>query len=192
MRRGEATRERVTRTALELFVKKGVKETTIRDIADAAEVAEGTLYRHYESKEALAEALFTESYEAMAATLREIRDDARTFRDALDGMIAFFCRSFDEDWVLFSYLLLSQHRHLRDREEARPSPYGVLKEAVTEAMATGEIARRDPDLVASMILGLVLQPAISKIYGRIGQGLTVFAPELSSACWSVLTRPTDG
>ena len=88
MRRGEATRERVTRTALELFVKKGVKETTIRDIADAAEVAEGTLYRHYESKEALAEALFTESYEAMAATLREIRDDARTFRDALDGMIA--------------------------------------------------------------------------------------------------------
>jgi AcrR family transcriptional regulator len=177
---------------LELFVKKGVKETTIRDIAEAAGVAEGTLYRHYESKEALAEALFTESYEQMAVTLRVIRDDAPTFRRALDGMIAFFCRSFDEDWVLFSYLLLSQHRHLRDRDEESPSPYGVIREAIAEAMQKGEIARRDPDLATSMILGLVLQPAISKIYGRIGHGLTVCAPDLTGACWAVLTRSSEG
>ena len=191
MRRGEATRERVTRTALELFVKKGVKETTIRDIAEAAGVAEGTLYRHYKSKEALAEALFTESYEAMASALREIWVASPTFRAALDGMIGFFCRSFDEDWVLFSYLLISQHRHLPGRDDERPSPYLILRQAISDAMDAGEIARRDPDLATSMVLGLVLQPAVSSIYGRIDHGLSAWASELSGACWSVLTAPVD-
>ena len=141
MRRGEATKQRITRTALELFVEKGVKETTIRDIAEAAGVAEGTLYRHYESKEALAESLFAEHYEAMAAALENICTDAPSFRDALERMIGYFCRAFDEDWILFSYLLLSQHRHLRERGDERPSPYNVLKRAIAEAAQTGKLSR---------------------------------------------------
>lgn len=191
MRRGEATKQRITRTALELFVEKGVKETTIRDIAEAAGVAEGTLYRHYESKEALAESLFAEHYEAMAAALENICTDAPSFRDALERMIGYFCRAFDEDWILFSYLLLSQHRHLRERGDERPSPYNVLKRAIAEAAQNGEVVARDPDLATSMVLGLVLQPAVSKVYGRFRQNLADCAPELSAACWAVLAGP-DG
>ena len=189
MRRGEATKERVTRTALELFVEKGVRETTIRDIAAAAGVAEGTLYRHYTSKDALAEALFRENYERMAAKLLAIRQSSPDFRSALDGMIRFFCRSFDDDWVLFSYLLLSQHRYLRQRTAGEPSAYEALKAAIELAMERREIPRRDPDLAASMVLGLVLQPAVSKVYGRLDGDLSAHAAELSGACCTVLAMP---
>jgi AcrR family transcriptional regulator len=186
MRRGEATRLRLQRVALELFVEKGVRETTIRDIAAGAGVAEGALYRHYESKEALAEALFDENYTAMANELSQISASGGGLHPTITEMVRFFCRSFDRDWVLFSYLLLSQHRHLRQRPTDRPSPASVLKAAIVEAMVRGEIPERDPGLLTAMVMGMVLQPAVARIYGRLEGKLADHEEVLAAACWRVL------
>src|SRR6266566_2567021 len=48
----------IERAALRLFVTRGVRGTTVRDIAADAGVAEGTLYRHWRSKRDLARTLF--------------------------------------------------------------------------------------------------------------------------------------
>jgi AcrR family transcriptional regulator len=186
MRRGEATRQRLQRVALQLFVEKGVRETTIRDIAAGAGVAEGALYRHYESKEALAEALFDDNYTAMAGELSKIAAAGSGLRRTINEMVGFFCHSFDRDWVLFSYLLLSQHRHLRQRRPDLPSPAGVLKTTIVEAMARGEIPERDPDLLTSMIMGMVLQPAVARVYDRLEGKLADHEAALAAACWRVL------
>ena len=65
------TRETINRAALALFAHKGIRETTIRDIASTAGIAEGPLYRHYKSKEELAQMLFEEGEYAGAAELYE-------------------------------------------------------------------------------------------------------------------------
>lgn len=57
-RDGEATRERLLRAALELFTSAGFLETTTAALAERAGVAEGTIYRHFPSKDAL----FNEAY----------------------------------------------------------------------------------------------------------------------------------
>ena len=44
----------IERAALRLFMTQGVRGTTVRDIAQGAGVAEGTLYRHWRSKRDLA------------------------------------------------------------------------------------------------------------------------------------------
>jgi len=181
----------MARTALRLFVEKGVRETTIRDIAAAANVAEGTLYRHYASKEDLAESLFTESYGAMAAELEVISRAHSGLRAALDAMVALFCRAYDGDAILFRYLLLSQHRHLRQRDPSLPSPLNVVRDAIVRAMDRGEIPRRDPEVRVAMVMGIVLQPAISKVYGRIEADMTSLAEELSAACWQVLSASDE-
>jgi len=187
MARGTATKKLMARTALQLFVEKGVRETTIRDIAAAADVAEGTLYRHYASKEELAESLFTESYETMSGELAAVCREAQGLRAALDGMVALFCRAYDADAVLFRYLLLSQHQFLRQRDPALPSPSNVIKDAVAAAMARGEIPKRDLELQVAMVMGIVLQPAVAKVYGRLENEMSAYAADIAAACWQVLS-----
>ena len=102
--------------------------------------------------------------------------------------VRFFCAAFDDDWVLFSYLLLSQHRYLRQRDESLASPIKVLRRALSEAMARGEIPRAEPEFLSAMLMGLVLQTAVSKIYGRLEGAMLDYADPLSSACWRVVAQ----
>jgi AcrR family transcriptional regulator len=48
-----ATRERLVRSALELFASQGFKATTTVEIAAGASIAEATIYRHFDGKDAL-------------------------------------------------------------------------------------------------------------------------------------------
>lgn len=48
-----ATRQRILASALELFRTRGFEAATTRDLARAAEIAVGTLFNYFESKEAI-------------------------------------------------------------------------------------------------------------------------------------------
>lgn len=49
----ESGRERITDAAAELFLHRGYAQTTLRDIAAAAGIKAGSIYYHFDSKEAL-------------------------------------------------------------------------------------------------------------------------------------------
>jgi AcrR family transcriptional regulator len=74
-------REELLAIAARLFAEQGFRGTTVRDIADAAGILSGSLYHHFDSKEAMVdevlrtfqERLFAE-YDAVLAS----DDDART------------------------------------------------------------------------------------------------------------------
>ncbi|HEY9873152.1 MAG TPA: helix-turn-helix domain-containing protein, partial [Candidatus Obscuribacterales bacterium] len=49
----EQTRTKILRAAQRLFAQQGYEGTTTRDLAQAAGVAEGTLFRHFATKKAI-------------------------------------------------------------------------------------------------------------------------------------------
>jgi AcrR family transcriptional regulator len=186
MRDAEGTRRRIERAALALFVEKGVAGTSIRDIAVAAGIADGALYRHFPSKEALVWHLFAENYLGFAATLEEVQRDAAAAPDRIASMVRGFCTFFDEDWVLFAFLLIVQHRQLAKLPDGAATPVDVVRRVVAEGMRRGEVAPGDPDLVTAMIVGTVLQAATFKIYGRLSGAMSSYADDLAAACRRIL------
>ena len=186
MRDGTPTRERIERKAMELFVAKGVAETTIRDLATAAGVAEGALYRHYQGRDALIHALFDRHYTAFAERLQSVVRAERGTRAKLRAMIAECAKVFDTDPVLFQFLLLVQHHSMRRLDPDHVSPVDVVRMVVAEGMAAGEIAKRDPELAAAWVMGLLLQPATFRVYGRLKGRMLPLVDTLADACWRVL------
>lgn len=187
MGKAEETKARVERAALTLFVARGVAETTTREIAMAASIAEGTIYRYFPSKERLALDLFLRHHRALAEALEAAHEKAPTLREKIDAIVACYCEWADQDWTLFAYHLLNQHSFLIQVPEDVPNPVNVVREVISRAMRAGEIPRRNIDLVAASAIGVVMQAATYKVYGRFEGPLAAHARFFGKAAWAVLS-----
>jgi AcrR family transcriptional regulator len=74
-RRREATRGKLVAAAKSLFARQGVDNTRIQEITDEADVGFGSFYNHFESKEAIVEAVLAETVAAQAATIDVLTAD---------------------------------------------------------------------------------------------------------------------
>lgn len=187
MRDGSRTKARIDQTAMRLFVEKGVKETTIRDIASEARIAEGTLYRHYTSKEELAWRLFVDNFTAVGRTLGEIQRSQDGLRNKLAAIIRYFFSVFDRDAVMFSYLFLVRHQYMLRLTPRMPNPYLVFRSVIREGMRRGEMPRKPLDLATSHVLGVILQTIDARLIGRrIQERAASLADDTTEACYRVL------
>src|SRR5262245_56776416 len=187
MGKAEETKARVERAALTLFVARGVAETTTREIAMAASIAEGTIYRYYPSKEQLAIDLFLRHHRALAEALADAQRTARGLRAKIDAIVACYCDWADRDWTLFAYHLLNQHSFLIQVPDGTPNPVNVVREVIAQAMKVGEIPKRNVDLAAASTIGVVMQAATYKVYGRFEGPLTSHVRFFADAAWAVLS-----
>ena len=78
-RRSAELRERIFRSALDLFAQKGFAETTVEDITNAADVGKGTFFNYFPSKDHILLAFG----EMQLARLREAVDQARQTNEPL-------------------------------------------------------------------------------------------------------------
>jgi AcrR family transcriptional regulator len=187
MGKAEATKSRVERAALTLFVARGVAETTTKEIAMAASVAEGTIYRYFPSKEQLALDLFVRHHRALAEALDEAQRPAKTLQEKLDAIVRCYCEWADRDWTLFTYHLLNQHAFRIQVPDGTSNPANVVREVIAEAMKAGEIPKRNVDVAATSAMGVVLQAATYKVYGRFHGPLTAHVRFFADAAWAVLS-----
>lgn len=181
-----ATRARIDETALRLFADKGVDQTTTRDIAHGAGVAEGTLYRHYRGKDDMIWRLFSANYVALAEKLDRLQAAHAALNAKMDAMIGAFCELFDTSPDIFRFLFLVQHGQLSRIPAETTTPVQVVRDVISASIERGEIPPQDPDLATAMVFGIVTQPAVFKIYGRIAAPMTDLAEPLSRACMRVL------
>ena len=143
------TRESILSASLGLFQHRGYRETTMRDIAAAADIALGTTYNYFPTKEHLALAFFERSLERVMQRYRREADDGMALEERVFLLLAIQVEEMTP-YSAFLHAVLPQAA----APGSRLSPFGaevgrlkhrfleLVTEIVAEASACGEL----PDL----------------------------------------------
>lgn len=84
----QGRRDEILATAAELFASKGIKATTVREIGDAVGVQSGSLYYHFDSKDAMAREILTDFLTAIQKRYAAALSGAGDATDGLRQLIA--------------------------------------------------------------------------------------------------------
>ena len=82
-------------TAAEVFASQGYAATTIRQVADAAGILGGSLYYHFDSKEAMADEILSTFLDEMWAAYDRVLDAGLGARETLEAIVVESFRSID-------------------------------------------------------------------------------------------------
>ena len=181
------TRERIERAAIRLFVEKGIAATSVRDVARAVDMSEGALYRHFAGKDELVWEVFERHYVQFAGRLESLARAETTARGQLAAMIRGFCHAYDEDPLLFRFLLFVQHGQLSKLAPGSPTPVDAVHAVIARGIASKEIPEQHPDLATALVFGIVLQPVTFAAYGRLSVSLSSMSDRLIAASWAAVT-----
>src|SRR5579863_10740 len=86
-RRSAELRERLFRSALNLFAKKGYAETTVEDITEAADVGKGTFFNYFRSKEHILMAFGEMQLGKLEAIVRDAQQSDLPMREVLRTLV---------------------------------------------------------------------------------------------------------
>lgn len=127
-----STREKICNEALRLFVRDGVAGTTTRAIAAACDIAEGTIYRHFVSKDELALDLFRRNWQAFATYMERAALRGDSARTRLELMMGWLISAAERQPDLFDYLFLAAPHLAVQLPAETPSPLACLKQELAD------------------------------------------------------------
>jgi AcrR family transcriptional regulator len=157
-RKKQQTRERIARVALRLFAERGYDETTLADIANAAEVAPRTIFAYFESKEDIVLCNEVSFLDTLKRKLDE-RPPGATTVDALREFLSTM-EPPDEEGTLRKQILKSNpalQMSVRARH-ARLEP--MLAESIAKDLGAG------PDDIRSLLIAASMTAAFTSVRDR--------------------------
>ena len=116
---GDKRREQILETAVNLFSQRGFKGTTTKEIARAAGVSEAMVFRHFENKDAL--------YEAILDT-KGCQDGVRRFPWEENETLKKAIAEKDDTGVFYNIALDALNKHQKDVAFMRLLFYSALEE----------------------------------------------------------------
>ena len=127
-------------------------------------------------------------YSSIARNLADAHQPHEKLKDKIEPVVRCFCQYADEKPDGFAYCMLSQHGYLERFGDNADNPVQVLCDLVADAIKCKEIPAGDATALAAMSIGIVLQPATFRLYGRINKPLEIYVPVFAKAVEDVLFR----
>jgi len=174
----ELTHQRLIRAALELFSNRGYHDTTTAQIAKKAGVAEGTIYRHFPSKQQLLNELYRAAQRWAAKTVED--STGATPRARLAAVAQGLVEGAVRDPAVVKLGLIERHDAVLDdesRRTAREFRMG-LERVIAQGKAEGTVRAGAVDVWAGVWLTVVcyaLEKVVAKEWkpGDAGVGLVI-------------------
>ena len=180
--------------ALALFTRNGIDATTIRDIADKSGFTNPAIFKHFESKEALALCLFERCYRWMADAFRAVDDENADAHTRLVAAGDCALRLMDEDIEAVLCVQENLRRFWRDlKPDTRAlSLLAHMRQLIACGVAEGSVSTAvSANLLASAILGFLGQIAREYYFGEIGNAATAQSPAVRAIILRILNAETN-
>lgn len=181
-----ATREKIQTVAMHLFAQKGLAATNVQEIADAAGISIGLLYRHYKTKEAL----FYELVEFALAGLKEISGRLQSDESPkviMEHIVDEIYEDLANNDDFTNLLVLLTQAALAGKEDSKVA--GFLEQDFTMLQAMADLIRRGQEL-GEFRLGDPFEMAM--FFFSAIQGITIskaaFQPVFKLPAKSMLTQ----
>jgi AcrR family transcriptional regulator len=163
-RPSQGARDAVLAAALELFVERDYDEVSTEEIVERSGVSRGALYHHFPTKLILFRAVFQASerrvLEGIAARVSVVAGSP--FEMLLESARAYL-RAAETD-VELQRIGLGQSRAVLGwqgwREAASELGIGFALAGVTAAIEAGELPPHDPEALAIIVLGAMIEAAM--------------------------------
>ncbi len=160
MRKGELTREHIIEQAAGLFNQRGFAGASLSDIMDATGLQKGGIYRHFESKEALAVEAFEFAVRRMGERFAATVSGNKSALERLRGIIAVFAELPTNPPVPGGCPVMNAaienddgNPLLRERvHDAMDGLRGLIRRTAEKGIARGELrADLDPEELATVM-----------------------------------------
>lgn len=163
-------RQKVLDTTLEMIMEHGVQATSMSKVSKASGVAVGTIYHHFESKEAIITELYrhfkTEMLEAMTGAAYKETDIKEGFVQTILGLIRFskanpyaleFCETFASSPIIDSNV----------KEEVASKFYGYASNMINEIKSMSNNAQLTDEMIFVYFNGTVFSMVRAQTSGSI-------------------------
>ena len=155
----ELTRQRLIRTALELFTTRGYHDTTTAQIAKKAGIAEGTIYRHFASKQQLFNELYRAAQRWATKIVQETGRDSEAgpARAQLTAVAHGLIEGAAHDTAVVKLRLLEPPRAVLDDESRKTEREfrAALERIVAEGKAQGAVRTGAVEIWAGVWLATI-------------------------------------
>ena len=187
-RRVAARRTLILEAAARLFAEKGFHRTTTKDIAEAADVSEGTLYNYFENKDEMLMGIMTLLVDAQRMDLRltdGLPVDARHFLMAmLENRREMVEQKGEMLQSVLSEILVNPDLRQRYYQQLTLPVLGLLTGHLQARSQMGQIKPVDAALVSQILVGLTTGLFVLEVLGD--PKVTTEWEELSEVITSIL------
>ena len=104
----QANRAAILDAARRMFVDRGYDAVTIRDVIRQTELASGTFYNYFRTKEELLRALVEHHVQSLTTELRRVRGAARSLDEFVHGAYLAAFTAIASDPVLYSLMMRNE------------------------------------------------------------------------------------
>ncbi len=160
------TKTRILKAAQQLFSRYGYDGTTTRDLAQAAGVAEGTLFRHFPNKKAILVELSTEGWiEILTDLLTELSEMSsyKAVEEVMRKRIKHLSENTDQLRVCFMETQFHPELQERIQREVLDKMMVVSEAFFQTAIDRGIYRPMNPKVIARIFLGMFMVAGFSEV-----------------------------
>jgi len=170
--------ESIMNAALDVFAEKGLKNATMDDVAERAELSKGTIYLYFKSKEHLFFALdhragemlrerFAEAVRSVATGIEKVRAIGRAYyRFCFDFPNYFKAMAYVERMDPETFSEIANELHKDGLAEFKNSSLAILAAAIESGHADGTISKDAHPWVTSVLLWSTSNGVIQMLKNR--------------------------